>query len=42
MLDTFFFSFVIFHSGFKVLGMKPEDKTELIGNAIPVRKTKLS
>lgn len=38
----FWFSFVIFHSGFKVLGMKPEGKTKLMGNAIPARKTKLS
>lgn len=43
MLDTFnIFSSVVFHSDFKVLGMKPKDKTKLIGCIIPVRKTKLS
>lgn len=38
----FWFSFVMFHSGFKILGMKPEGKTKLMGNAIPVKKTKIS
>lgn len=43
MLDTLnFFSSVVFHSDFKVLGMKPNDNTKLIGNLIPARKTKLS
>lgn len=43
MLDTLnFFSSVVFQSDFKVLGMKPKDKTKLIGNIIPVRRTKLS
>lgn len=43
VLDTLnIFSSVVFHSDFKVLGMKPKDNTKLIGNTIPVRKTKLS